>query len=187
MSLTSVTARRLATASLVAAAAVGAMALPASAAGPAHRALPTVKITAVQYDAPGVDTRADSSLNKEWVQLTNTTGQAIDLDGWTLSGEDGDTYTFDAYRLAAHATVRVHTGEGVDTRTDLFQDRRRHVWDNYADTAILRNGRARLVDEFTWDVTRAPSGARPDRGDRYEDGGRHRHDGWGHHHGGHRR
>jgi hypothetical protein len=150
--------------------------------------VPSVRITAVQYDAPGIDTRANSSLNQEWVQLTNTTPRAIDLDGWTLSGEDGVTYTFDAYRLAARATVRVHTGEGVDTVTDLFQDRRRHVWDNYADTATLRTDRARLIDAYAWDVTRVPVG---DRGDRFDRGDRHdqgdRHHGWGHHHGGHRR
>lgn len=103
---------------------MGAVALPASAADRTPDR-PKVEISAVQYDAPGRDTRTNRSLNKEWVELTNTTRRAVNLDGWTLSDADGHTYTFDHYRLAGRATVRIHTGEGRDARTDLYQDRRR--------------------------------------------------------------
>jgi hypothetical protein len=159
---------------------IGAVALPASAAGHPHHERPKVEISAVQYDAPGRDTRSNHSLNKEWVELTNTTRRAINLDGWTLSDEEGDTYTFHHYRLAARATVRVHTGEGRDTRADLYQDRRRHVWDNHADTATLRNDHDRLVHEYSW-----RDGRRHDGGDRHHYDGKDRydHDGKDHHHG----
>ncbi|MFF3504199.1 lamin tail domain-containing protein [Streptomyces sp. NPDC003247] len=177
-----VSTRRLAVASLAAAAVIGAVAVPASAAGQPRADRPKVEISDVQYDAPGHDTRANRSLNKEWVELTNTTRREVNLDGWTLSDEDGDTYTFDRYRLAARATVRVHTGEGRDTRTDLYQDRVRHVWDNDSDTVTLRNERDRVVDEVSWDRDRQ-DGDRRD-GDRYDGDRRHgdRHD--GRHHGG---
>ncbi|MER5896562.1 lamin tail domain-containing protein, partial [Streptomyces sp. NPDC001876] len=31
-----------------------------------------------------------------------------------------------------------------------FQDRRSYVWDNYSDTAVLRNDRGRTVDTESW-------------------------------------
>ncbi|WP_326751143.1 lamin tail domain-containing protein [Streptomyces hirsutus] len=113
-----------------------------------HR--PDVQITDVQYDSPGRDDRSNRSLNKEWMEITNNSRRAVNLDGWTLRDEDGHRYRFDHVRLASRATVRVHTGIGRDTRTDLYQDRRAYVWDNRSDTATLRNDRGRTVDTESW-------------------------------------
>ncbi|WP_435279388.1 lamin tail domain-containing protein [Streptomyces sp. 1222.5] len=135
----------------VAAAAVGAVALPASAAD--HhpgRARAAVYISGVQYDSPGRDDRSNRSLNKEWVDITNSTRRAVNLDGWTLRDEDGHSYTFRHFRLDGRSTVRVHTGMGRDTRTDVFQDRRAYVWDNDSDTATLLNDHGRFVDDASW-------------------------------------
>ncbi|MEU3613948.1 lamin tail domain-containing protein [Streptomyces sp. NPDC006872] len=186
----SVSARCLAAAAL-AAAVVGTVALPASAADHPRQDRPKVEISAVQYDAPGRDDRSGRSLNKEWVELTNTTRHEINLHGWTLSDESGETYTFRRYRLAPRATVRIHTGEGRDTRSDLFQDRRREVWGNRADTATLRNDRDRFVDEESWGHDRHHGGDRNhgDRnhgGDRQHHGGDRDHGGDRQHHGGDR-
>ncbi|MFD3621642.1 lamin tail domain-containing protein [Streptomyces sp. NPDC058676] len=150
MTSSAVTARRLSAAALAAAAVIGAVALPASAADHARPHHPKVEITGVQYDSPGRDDRSRRSLNKEWVELTNNTRRAVNLDGWTLQDEDGHTYTFDHYRLDGRATVRIHTGEGRDTDTDLYQDRRHYVWDNRSDTATLRNDRDRFIDDESW-------------------------------------
>ncbi|MFG2472456.1 lamin tail domain-containing protein [Streptomyces canus] len=144
------TARRLSSAALAAAAIVGAVALPASAADHARPERAKVEISVVQYDSPGRDDRSRRSLNKEWVELTNTTRRAVNLDGWTLADEDGHTYTFDHYRLEGRATVRVHTGEGRDTDSDLYMDRRNYVWDNDSDTATLRNDHDRFIDDASW-------------------------------------
>ncbi|GGQ97865.1 lamin tail domain-containing protein [Streptomyces asoensis] len=146
----SVTARRLAAAALAAGALVSVAALPATAADHARPARAKVEISAVQYDSPGRDDRSNRSLNKEWVELTNTTRNAVNLDGWTLEDESGKTYTFGDYRLAGRATVRIHTGVGRDTRTDLYQDRRAYVWNNDRDTATLRNDRGRFIDDESW-------------------------------------
>ncbi|MGQ5638983.1 MULTISPECIES: lamin tail domain-containing protein [unclassified Streptomyces] len=42
--------------------------------------------------------------------------------------------------------VRVHAGYGRDTRTDVYRDRRREVWDDRGGPATLRNYRGRFVD-----------------------------------------
>ncbi|MFF1778035.1 lamin tail domain-containing protein [Streptomyces virginiae] len=88
--------------------------------------------------------------NSEWVEITNTTRDGMHLRGWTLRDRDGNRYRFDNVRIAPRATIRIHTGNGRDSRTDLFQDRRDYVWDNYSDTATLRDDRGRTVDAESW-------------------------------------
>ncbi|WP_260474132.1 lamin tail domain-containing protein [Streptomyces sp. WAC 04229] len=145
----SITARRLTAGALAVGALTAALVVPATAADH-ERQRPRIEITDVQYDAPGRDNRSNRSLNKEWVEITNNTRRAVNLSGWTLRGEDGHRYTFRHYRLDGRATVRVHTGEGRDTRTDVFQDRNRHVWGNRSDTATLRNDHGRFIDDKSW-------------------------------------
>lgn len=144
------TARRIAATVLAAGALVSVAALPASAHDGDHRRAPKVEISSVQADSPGRDNRSNRSLNGEWVEITNNSRRAVDLDGWTLKGEDGNRYKFKDFRLSGRSTVRVHTGEGRDTRTDLFQGRRDHVWGNRSDTATLRDDHGRTVATETW-------------------------------------
>ncbi|KUM83912.1 lamin tail domain-containing protein [Streptomyces pseudovenezuelae] len=162
----------MSSAALAAAAIVGAVALPASAADHARPQRPKVEISAVQYDAPGREDRSRRSLNKEWVELTNTTRRTVNLDGWTLRNEHGDTYTFHHYRLEGRATVRIHTGYGHDTDSDLYQDRNDQVWDNYSDTATLRNDHDRFIDDESWGGRHHRGGG---HGGGHHGGGEHRH------------
>jgi hypothetical protein len=145
------TARRLAAAALSAAALVGAAALPAAADGSGPRDS-RVEISKVQYDAPGHGSRSNRSLNEEWVQITNSGRESVNLDDWTLSNRQGRVYTFRHLRLNGHSSVRVHTGFGRDTYRDVYQDRRNFVWDDREDTATLRNDHRRVVDTITWDA-----------------------------------
>ncbi|MEU1042939.1 lamin tail domain-containing protein [Streptomyces sp. NPDC005551] len=168
--MSSRSSRRIAAAVLAAGAALGASAIPASADGGHHR--DRVVISDVQYDSPGHDNNSNRSLNREWVDLTNTGRRGVNLDGWTLRSRDGDTYTFRHFRLEGRATVRVHTGFGHDNRHDVFQDRRTYVWDNRSDTATLRDDHGRRVDDESWGR----------RGGGHHEGGWHR--GGGHHDGG---
>ncbi|MGW2788148.1 lamin tail domain-containing protein [Streptomyces populi] len=145
----STTSRRLTAAALTAAALTAAIAVPASAADP-RPYRQRVEISRVQYDSPGRDDRSNWSLNQEWVEITNNGRRGVNLDGWTLEDTDGHTYTFDHYRLGGRSTVRIHTGVGRDTRTDLFQDRHAYVWNNDRDRAILRNDHGRFIDASSW-------------------------------------
>ncbi|ARE79456.1 hypothetical protein B6R96_36130 (plasmid) [Streptomyces sp. Sge12] len=152
MSSASSSVRRIAATVLAAGAIVSAAALPAAAHdGDRHQQRhPRVEISRVQADSPGRDDRSNRSLNNEWVEITNTSRDAINLRGWTLRDNDGNRYRFDNVRIGSRATIRIHTGNGRDTRTDLFQDRRDYVWDNRSDTAILRDDRGRTVDTESW-------------------------------------
>lgn len=144
------TARRIAATVLAAGAMVSVAALPAAAHDDDRHRQPRVEISRVQADSPGRDNRSNRSLNAEWVEITNTTRHAVNLDGWTLRDSDGNRYRFDDFRLAGRATVRIHTGEGRDTRTDLYQDRRNYVWDNDRDKATLRDDHGRTIDTESW-------------------------------------
>ncbi|WP_251094723.1 lamin tail domain-containing protein [Streptomyces sp. Caat 7-52] len=120
--------------------------------------------------------RSNAALNKEWVEVTNDSRRDVNLDGWTLSDEDGHPYTFRHYRLRAHQAVRVHTGFGRDRKNDLYQDRNRSVWDSEHDTATLRNDHGRFIDSASWGYDRSHRDGHgnrnhPDRSD-HRDGGR---------------
>lgn len=154
-------ARRTTAVVATAAALVGAVTLPAAAAG--HRPgrpHAMVFISGVRHDRLGGNGRSHRSLNGQWVDLTNGSRRAMNLDDWTLSDRDGHTYTFPHVRLEGRATVRVHTGAGKDTKTDLYQDRRTRVWDVNADTATLRDARGRVVDVVSWGHEGGASGRR---------------------------
>ncbi|EMF02682.1 lamin tail domain-containing protein [Streptomyces mobaraensis NBRC 13819 = DSM 40847] len=113
-------------------------------------ARPTVVFGKIQYDSPGRDDRSDRSLNAEWVTVTNTGKKAVDLSRWTLTDNERHTYRFGKLRLAAHASVRVHTGTGRDTAADVYQNRRAYVWNNDRDKATLRDAAGRTVATASW-------------------------------------
>jgi len=165
-----VAARSVAAATVAAAAVVGAAALPASAADHGRSQRAQVVISAVQHGSHVRDARA---LNREWVEISNEGRRDVNLNGWTLSDEDGHTYVFRYFRLEGRETVRVHTGIGRDRAGDVYQDRGRQVWDNN-DTATLRDNHGRYIDSASWGNDRHGrwgGGYRDHRGDdrRYDD------------------
>ncbi|MFF7140933.1 lamin tail domain-containing protein [Streptomyces nodosus] len=146
----STTAGRLAAVALAATALTGAV-MPSASAAPQHpRSSSEVRISDVRSDVRAHGVRSNHALNKEWVELTNSGRREVNLRGWTLSDAHGHTYTFRHYHLRGRASVRVHTGFGRDTATDVYQDRRSGVWDSRFDSATLRNDRGRLVDSISW-------------------------------------
>lgn len=87
-----------------------------------------------------------ATLNDEWVDISNDGSSILDMSGYTLEDEAGYTYTFpDSFALDAGATVRVHTGDGTDTTTDLYWGRGSGVWNNDGDTAYVFDDNQRLA------------------------------------------
>lgn len=124
---------------------------PAAQAAPAaHRAPSPVVIAEIFYNSPGPDRGSNASLNAEWVKLRNRTGHRVRLSGWTLSDAAHHVYHFGHYSLRAHGTVRIHTGRGLDTQPNLFQNRRWYVWNNDGDTATLRSPAGNVRDRCSY-------------------------------------
>ncbi len=123
-------------------------------AAPAQAATPAVLISKVYYNSPGSDTRSNSSLNAEWVRLTNKKSYTINLKNWTLRDRSGHVYRFTTnhYLLSGH-NVYVHTGRGTNGKPaygDRYWASGNYVWNNTGDTAYLRNGSGSLIDTCSW-------------------------------------
>jgi len=94
-------------------------------------------IAELEYDAPGDDT---SNLNEEWIAVRNDGQDPLDLTGWSIRDESaGNRYRFPgSFTLAPGETVKVRSGCGDDSATDLFWcSVGAAIWDNDGDTAFL--------------------------------------------------
>ena len=119
------------------------MASPAEAVSP-------VRFSGVQYDSPGDDTGSNRSLNGEWVRITNHASRAKVMTGWKLRDRTGYLYVFPTFTLGAGRSVRVHTGSGTNTSTDLYWRLGTYVWNNTGDKATLKNRSGVVVDTCSW-------------------------------------
>lgn len=106
---------------------------------------PRVQIAQIHADPPGND---NENLTGEWVELVNPTNTSVDLTRWRLLDEAQHTYRFPAgTTLPTDGTLRVHTGSGSDSATDLYWGRKQAVWNNDGDTARLEDDAGTGVDE----------------------------------------
>jgi hypothetical protein len=142
---------RLAPAAVLAACAAALALLPV----PAQAASGSVHISKIYYDSPGKDTRTNSSLNAEYVQIRNTTAKAVSLKGWTLVDASSHKYVFGSFTLGKGKTVTVRTGTGKDTSSTLYQDRRAYVWNNDKDTATLKKASGSQADTCSYNSAKA--------------------------------
>jgi hypothetical protein len=126
----------------------------ATTAFPAEAASPKVLITKVYYNSPGSDSSSNTSLNGEFVRLTNNRDYAINLKGWTIRDKANHIYTFTTnYTLKARDRMWVHTGRGTNTAHHRYWGSGWHIWNNTGDTAYLRNASGAAVDSCSWGRT----------------------------------
>jgi hypothetical protein len=102
-----------------------------------------------QFDAPGDD---NLNLNEEYVCFTNHGDSAANMSGWNVQDAAAHTYTFPTFTLAAHGSVKLHTGCGTNTFTDVYWCQTGAVWNNSGDTVYLYDSAWVLVDSYTYPV-----------------------------------
>ncbi len=135
---------RIVTALLLALAPVAGLAAPAQAtAGP-------VVISRVYFDSPGSDTGSNSSLNDEYIRLTNYGTDTKSISGWTIKDANGYRYTFGTFSLKGGASVTVHSGKGTNTSAHRYWGRSWYVWNNTGDTAYLYNASGTQKDRCSF-------------------------------------
>lgn len=106
-------------------------------------------ISAVQFDAPG-DDRTKENLNGEWVEISNSRYSDVDLAGWTLNDDGNHAYNFPSgFKIKSGNSVKIHTGSGADTESDLYWNSGRPVWNNDGDTATLKDKGGKVIDSFS--------------------------------------
>lgn len=113
-------------------------------------AIGCVQIYRIYYNSPGSDTRTNTSLNGEWIQLKNHCSTGKGLSSWTIKDAAGHRYTFGTYTLKAGAYVKVHTGSGTNTSTDRYWRSGNYIWNNGSDKAYLRNSAGTLMDSCSY-------------------------------------
>lgn len=106
-------------------------------------------IASVHADAAGDDRE---NLNDEYVVLAHDGSTSLDIGNWTVSDEAGATYTVPTgTTLDAGAEIRLHTGAGTDSATDLYWDYSRPVWNNAGDTVTVRAANGSVVADYSYD------------------------------------
>jgi hypothetical protein len=86
-------------------------------------------------------------VTREAVFIVNE-GAKLDMEGWTLSDEHDNVYTFPQLELFPDGGVTVHTGVGEDEANDLYWGLSVAVWGEPTDTATLRNPLDDVMSEF---------------------------------------
>jgi len=104
-------------------------------------------ITDIHADASGND---NENLNGEYVTLSNTGDEAVDLSGWTVADEAGHRYAFENLTLDPGAAVTLYTGQGTDTESERYWGRSGAVWNNGGDTVFVRDAAGDLVLERSY-------------------------------------
>ena len=118
-----------------------------------------VRMTAIYFDSSGADTGSNSSLNAEWVLIKNFTSRRKTLTGWTLRDAQLHVFHFPTFRLAAGASVKVHTGRGTNTASNLYWQARWYIWNNTGDTATLKNASGTVIDTCHFTKASRPKAA----------------------------
>ena len=94
-----------------------------------------------------------TDLNGNYATITNRDQQAYDLSGWWLDSPKWshvDRFYFPSgVVIAPGASIRVHSGPGVNTATDIYMWRTTVMWDGMPyDLAVLYDKYGREVDRF---------------------------------------
>ncbi len=66
-------------------------------------------------------------VNTEMIELRNA-GERINLEGWSLVDEQGNTFTFPGFYMPRDSRVRIYTRQGVNTPAALYWGRDQAVW-----------------------------------------------------------
>jgi micrococcal nuclease len=96
----------------------------------------------VNYDAPGSDSE---NVNGEYVVITNTGTETIDMQNWSIKDEATHIYTFGNVELNSRDNLTLYTGKGQDTETELYWNSKEPIWNNDGDTAFLFDENGDLV------------------------------------------
>lgn len=101
------------------------------------------------YDGEGA-----SSLNSEWIELTNTCSSAEDLTGYLIKDSSAsNSYLFKSFMLNSKSKVKLYSGCSVDTSNSVYWQcptRSGAVWNNEGDSAYLFNSGGKLVSQISY-------------------------------------
>lgn len=109
-----------------------------------------MRIDAIEANAPGQD---NLNPNGEWIDIVNDGSTTAGLTGWSIRDESTrHRFSFpDGFSLPASDMVRVFSGCGDDTSTELYWCDGDAVWNNRGDTGFLVDEDGKFADSFPYD------------------------------------
>ncbi|HVO71630.1 MAG TPA: lamin tail domain-containing protein, partial [Aggregatilineaceae bacterium] len=109
---------------------------------------PTVTLppTAVNAQVVIADVLDLGNVNTEAVEIRNV-GDVVNLQGWTLSNERGDTFRFPEFRMQQGSLVRIYSRQGQNTPAALYWGREAPAWSD-GDTVTLTDGDGQVQATF---------------------------------------
>jgi hypothetical protein len=106
-----------------------------------------VSITGVSYT--GVD---------QSVTIANQGMSNLSLTGWKLMDMENQTYSFpEGFTIKSAAKVRVHTGSGKNTLTDLYNSSL--TWNKSEDSATLEDASGKVVSKYSYPMIKTAMNA----------------------------
>ncbi len=108
-----------------------------------------IAITNANFVAPSPE---KENLNDEWVDVANNGTMDENIAGWTLEDQQNHTYTFPDFDLKAGAKVRIHSGIGNDSESDLYWEKSTSIWNNNGDLATLRDVSGVVISSYPNDA-----------------------------------
>ncbi len=114
---------------------------------------PTVTVTPTVTWTPNPENPLSITgldLVNEWVSIRNSGDAGVNLQGYTLSNAGATrVYTFPPFALGTGATVTVRSVGGTNTGTDLYWGVGPVVWNDYRDTATLKQPDGTVISSLT--------------------------------------
>jgi hypothetical protein len=122
---------------------VAAMALALATASTAQAGIQLSKI----LPNPAVAAVGQSLADAEFVVVKNTAAKAKNLRGWFIREKHSKrTFTFPGFTLCGGCNVKIHSGTGTNTASDLYWGRAKGAWANNSDKAILHRAGGLIQD-----------------------------------------
>ena len=106
-------------------------------------------MTKIQYDPNGPDTPDGTDYNGEYVVIENVTSTNISIGGWKLKDAAGATFRFPTQGLGAGSTVKVHSGHGTNSASDVYAGWG-WIWNNSGDSARLIAPNGTVADRCSY-------------------------------------
>lgn len=104
-----------------------------------------IEIVKINIDPEGKDA---NNLNNEWIEIQNTGGTSVSLKNWTISDLAGWNYVFKDVVIEPKNSIKLRTGVGEDTKTDVYWNYRRPILNNTGEVVILKNDKNEMISRF---------------------------------------
>ncbi len=103
--------------------------------------------TAQQGTVQIVSVSGAGTLGAETVIVKYTGDGEVDLTGWHLKDNQGNSYTFPPFKLFKNGAVQVHTTSGTDTAIDLYWGQGKAVWQS-GEAVLLTDANGSVQDSY---------------------------------------